>query len=119
MKFTEEHLWMRVEDDMVIVGITEFAAAELGEIAFVELPEEGVAVIKDDDCAVIESEKASSDILAPIAGEIADVNTALIKNPGLLTDDPVGDGWLFAIMPEDMDELDDYLSEGEYKKFTS
>jgi glycine cleavage system H protein len=117
MKFTEEHLWMRVEDDMVIVGTTEFAAAELGEIAFIELPEEGDAVARDDDCAVIESDKASSDILAPIAGEIADVNTALTKNPGLLVDDPVGDGWLFAIMPEDMDELEEFMSEGEYKKF--
>ena len=117
MKFTEEHLWLRVEDDMVVVGITEFAASELGEISFVELPEEGDVVAEDDDCAVIESEKTSSDILAPIAGEIVEVNTALVKNPGLIAEDPVGDGWLFAITPEDMDDLDAFLDEGAYKKY--
>lgn len=117
MKFTEEHLWLRIEDDIVVVGITDFAATELGEISFVELPEEGDAVARDDDCAVIESEKTSSDILAPIAGEIVDVNTALVTNPGLLSDDPIGDGWLFAIAPEDMDDLDEFLDEGAYKKF--
>ncbi len=117
MKFSEEHLWMRVEDDIVVVGITEYAAAELGEISFVELPEEGDAIVKDDDCAVIESEKTTSDILAPIGGEIVEVNVALTKNPGLISDDPVGDGWLFAITPEDMDDLDDFMTEGEYRKY--
>ncbi|SHE87300.1 glycine cleavage system H protein [Loktanella atrilutea] len=117
MKFTEEHLWLREEDGMIVVGVTEFGVAELGEIAFVELPEEGDTVVKDDECAVVESDKTTSDILAPIGGEIADVNTALTKNPGLLADDPVGDGWLFAITPEDMDEMDDLMDEGAYKKY--
>ena len=116
MKFTEEHEWLRVEDDLVVVGITEHAATQLGDIVFVDLPDEGDVVVKDDECVVIESVKAASDILAPISGEIVEVNTALTDSPGMVNDDPLGNGWFFKIQPEDMSQLDDYMDEAAYKK---
>ena len=79
MKFTEEHEWLRVEGDIVVVGITEHASTQLGDIVFVELPEEGDTVSKDDEVVVIESVKAASDILAPIDGEIVEINDALTR----------------------------------------
>ena len=77
MKFTEEHEWLRPEDDIVVVGITEHATEQLGDLVFVELPEAGATVVKDDEIVVIESVKAASDICAPLDGEIVEVNEAL------------------------------------------
>ncbi|MBF9030526.1 glycine cleavage system protein GcvH [Rhodobacterales bacterium HKCCE3408] len=119
MKYTEEHEWLRVEDDVVVVGITEHAATQLGDIVFVELPEEGAEVAKDDEIVVIESVKAASDILAPLDGEIVEVNGALADNPGLVNEDPTGDGWFFKMKVEDLSALDDYMDEAEYKDFIS
>ena len=84
MKFTEEHEWLRVEDDLVVVGITEHASEQLGDVVFVELPEEGTEVVKDDEVAVIESVKAASDILAPVDGEIVEVNSPLVENTSVM-----------------------------------
>ncbi len=92
MKFTEEHEWLRPEGDEIVVGITEHAAEQLGDIVFVELPEAGTEVSKDDECVVIESVKAASDILAPLDGEITEVNEALVNDPGKVGEDPLGDG---------------------------
>ncbi|GGM05536.1 glycine cleavage system protein GcvH [Pseudooceanicola nanhaiensis] len=119
MKFTEEHEWLRPEDDVIVVGITEHAAEQLGDIVFVELPEVGTEVSKDDECVVIESVKAASDILAPIDGEIVEVNEVLIDNPAKVNDDPMGDAWFFKIKPADASQLDDYMSEAEYKDMIS
>ena len=85
MKFTEEHEWLRVEGDLVVVGITDHASEQLGDVVFVELPEPGRQVTKDDEVAVIESVKAASDILAPVDGEIVEVNSALEDEPGRST----------------------------------
>ncbi|MDF1855973.1 glycine cleavage system protein GcvH [Pseudooceanicola sp.] len=115
MKYTEEHEWLRAEDDLIVVGITEHAAEQLGDIVFVELPEVGTTVSKDDECVVIESVKAASDILAPLDGEIVEVNAALVDNPGAVNDDPLGDAWFFKIKPDDLSQMDDYLSEAQYK----
>ena len=90
MKYTEEHEWLRAEGDVVVVGITEHAATQLGDIVFVELPEVGTTVSKDDDIVVIESVKAASDILAPIDGEVVEVNEALTDAPGTVNEDPIG-----------------------------
>ena len=117
MKFTEEHEWLRVEDDLVVVGITSHAAEQLGDVVFVELPEAGTTVSKDDEVVVIESVKAASDILAPLDGEIVEVNTAIADNPGKVNDDPEGDAWFFKMKIEDMSDLDDYMDEAEYKDF--
>ena len=120
IKFTEEHEWIRTEDDeenVVTVGITEYAAEQLGDIVFVELPAEGATVVKEDEIVVIESVKAASDIMAPVDGEIVEVNSALEGNPGLVNDDPQGDGWFFKMRVEDMSVLDDLMDEAAYKKF--
>lgn len=114
MKYTEEHEWLRPEDDLIVVGITEHATTQLGDIVFVELPEVGATVTKDDEIVVIESVKAASDILAPIDGEIVEVNTALADNPGLANEDAIGDGWFFKIRPSDPSQMDDYMDEAEY-----
>jgi glycine cleavage system H protein len=119
MKFTEEHEWLRPEDDIVVVGITEHAAEQLGDIVFVELPEEGTSVSKDDEGVVIESVKAASDILAPIDGEIVEVNETLVDAPARVNDDPMGEAWFFKIKPADPSQMDDYMSESEYKDFIS
>lgn len=116
MKFTEEHEWLRVEDGLIVVGITEHASAQLGDIVFIELPEEGTTVSKDDEIVVIESVKAASDILAPIDGEIVEVNEALVDEPSKVNDDPIGDGWFFKIKPSDPSQMDDYMSEEQYMK---
>ena len=117
MKFTEEHEWLLDEDGIVTVGITEHAAEQLGDIVFVELPEVGTEVSKDDEIVVIESVKAASDILAPIDGEIVEVNEAIVDEPGKVNDDPMGDAWFFKIKPSDPAQMDEYMDEAAYKKF--
>lgn len=119
MKFTEEHEWLLVEGDLVVVGITEHAAEQLGDIVFIELPEEGAAISKDDEIVVIESVKAASDVLAPVDGEIVEVNEALVENPAAINDDPQGAAWFFKMKVEDLSALDDLMDEAAYKTFIS
>jgi len=114
MKYTEDHEWLRVDGDVVVVGITEHAAEQLGDVVFVELPETETKVAKGDDIVVIESVKAASDIAAPLDGEIVEVNDDLADNPGLVNEDALGAAWFFKMKVEDMDQLDEYMSEDEY-----
>ena len=116
MKFTEEHEWLRVEEDGVVVGITEHATTQLGDIVFVELPEVGMTVTKDEEIVVIESVKAASDIMAPIDGEIVEVNDALTDNPAMANEDALGNGWFFKIKPSDPSQMDEYMDEAAYNK---
>ena len=118
MKFTEEHEWLRVEDgDVVVVGITEHAAEQLGDVVFVELPEVGTTVTKDEEVVVIESVKAASDILAPIDGEVVEVNQAIADDPSLVNSDPQGAGWFFKLKVADAGELDGLMDSEKYKAF--
>ena len=117
MKFTEEHEWLRVEGDEVVVGITIHAAEQLGDVVFVELPEEGTTVSKDDEVVVIESVKAASDILAPIDGEITEVNGALTDNPSMVNDDPQGEAWFFRLKVSDASQMDEFMDEAGYQAF--
>lgn len=117
MKYTEEHEWLRIEGELVVVGITEHASEQLGDVVFVELPEPGKTVAKDDEVAVIESVKAASDILAPLDGEIVEVNDAIVANPGLVNEDPLGDAWFFKMKVEDQGAVDEFMDEAAYKKF--
>jgi len=119
MKYTEEHEWLRVEDNLVVVGITEHASTQLGDVVFVELPDTGIEVAKDDEVVVIESVKAASDILAPLDGEIVEVNEALVDNPGMVNEDPTGDAWFFKLKIADMAVLDELMDEAAYNKFIS
>ena len=113
MKYTKEHEWLRVEGDLVVVGITEHAATALGDVVFVELPEVETQVAEGDEVSVIESVKAASDILAPVDGEIVAVNEQLVDNPALVNEDPLGAGWFFKMKLDDLSVLDDFMDEDE------
>ncbi|MGR3620879.1 glycine cleavage system protein GcvH [Pseudophaeobacter sp.] len=119
MKFTEEHEWLEVDGDIVTVGITAHAAEQLGDVVFIELPEVGDEFAKDDEIVVIESVKAASDILAPLDGEVVEVNGSLADNPGKVNEDAQGDAWFFKLKVEDMSPMDDYMEEAAYKDFIS
>jgi glycine cleavage system H protein len=114
MKYTKDHEWLRVEGDLVVVGITEHAATQLGDVVFVELPEIETMVTSGDEVVVIESVKAASDILAPVDGEIVAVNDALSDNPALVNEDPTGAAWFFKIKVDDLSVLDAFMDEDEY-----
>jgi glycine cleavage system H protein len=114
MKYTQDHEWLRVDGDLVVVGITEHAATQLGDVVFVELPEIETVVAEGDEVVVIESVKAASDILAPTAGEIVEVNEALVDNPALINEDPTGAAWIFKMKLDDLSVLDDFMDEDEY-----
>ncbi|MEM9063783.1 MAG: glycine cleavage system protein GcvH [Pseudomonadota bacterium] len=115
MKFTEEHEWLRSEGDIVVVGITEHATTQLGDLVFVELPGVGAEVKKDDEVVVIESVKAASDILAPLDGEIVEVNEAIVEEPESVNADPLGKGWFFKMKPSDPGQMDAYMDEAAYQ----
>ena len=119
MKFTEEHEWLRSEGDIVVVGITEHASTQLGDVVFVELPEEGATVSKDDEIVVIESVKAASDILAPLDGKIIEINEALSDEPSKVNEDPMGEAWFFKMKPSDPSQVEEYMTEDEYNKLIS
>ena len=114
MKYTEDYEWLRVEGDLVVVGITEHAATQLGDVVFVELPEVETMVATGDEVVVIESVKAASDIAAPIDGEIVEVNDKLSDTPGMVNDDPTGEAWFFKLKIDDMSVLDAFMTEDEY-----
>jgi glycine cleavage system H protein len=114
MKYTKEHEWLRVEGDLIVVGITEHAATQLGDVVFVELPEVETMVAEGDEICVIESVKAASDILAPLDGEIVEVNTKLVDNPSLVNSDPTGVAWFFKMRVEDTSIIDQFMDEDEY-----
>ena len=117
MKYTEEHEWLRVDDDVVVVGITEHASEQLGDVVFVELPEAETKVAKGDDIVVIESVKAASDITAPLDGEIIAVNDDLVDNPGLVNEDPLGAAWFFKMKVDDLSQIETYMDEDAYQEF--
>jgi glycine cleavage system H protein len=116
MKFTEDHEWLRIEGDLIVVGITEHAATQLGDVVFVELPEVETMITTGDEVVVIESVKAASDILAPVDGEIVEVNEKLVDNPGLVNEDPTGAAWFFKVKVDDLGVLDQFMEEDEYKE---
>ncbi len=117
MKYTEEHEWLEEADGIVTVGITAHAAEQLGDVVFVELPEVGTSISKDDEIVVIESVKAASDILAPLDGEIVEVNAAIVDEPSKVNEDPEGEAWFFKVKPANSGDLDDYMDEAAYKAF--
>ena len=119
IRFTEDHEWVRIEGDVAMVGITEYAQEQLGDIVFIELPEVGAAISQGDEAAVIESVKAASDIYAPISGEVGQVNGALDADPAIVNQDAQGDGWLFTMSISDVGELDNLMEADAYEAFTA
>ncbi len=116
MKYTKDHEWLRVDGDMVVVGITEHASEQLGDVVFVELPEPGRTASKGDEIVVIESVKAASDISAPLDGEIVEINQEIADNPGLVNEDPTGKAWFFKMKVADLSALDGLMDEAAYKE---
>lgn len=117
LKYSKEHEWVLVENDVAIIGITEFAQGELGDIVFVELPDVGEKISKDDPFGSLESVKAVSDIFAPISGAVVEINDDLKENPETINEDPYGDGWMIKVQMTDMDELKDLMSSQDYAEF--
>jgi glycine cleavage system H protein len=115
--FSEEHEWVRVDGDVATCGISEYAQVQLGDVVFVDLPTLGAEVNKDDDCAVVESVKAASDVYAPVSGEVIEINEALETDPGLVNSDAQGDGWFFKVKISDASELEGLMDEAAYAKF--
>lgn len=114
LRFAKSHEWVRVEDDIATVGISDHAQEELTELVFIELPIAGRRLALEDTCAVVESVKTASDIYAPVSGEVLEVNTGLEDDPGAVNRDPYGEGWFFKIRLEDPSDLDDLLTPGDY-----
>ncbi|SDC49379.1 glycine cleavage system protein GcvH [Natrinema hispanicum] len=114
-QYLESHEWALETDGVVRVGITDFAQDELGDVVFVELPDEGDALEQEGEFGVVESIKAVSDLYAPVSGEVVAVNDELFDAPELVNDDPFGDGWMLEIEPDDADELEDLLTADEYQ----
>ena len=119
LKYTKEHEWVKVEGETLVVGITEHAQDQLGDVVFVELPEVGAQVAQNASFAEVESTKSVSDIFAPVSGEIAEVNDALEDQPELVNEDPYGDGWICIIQVNSLDELDALMDADGYRSFVS
>jgi glycine cleavage system H protein len=118
-RYVESHEWTTTDTDGAVrVGISDFAQDELGDVVFVELPDEGETLAKGETFGVIESIKAVSDLYAPLSGEVTAVNGDLFDRPELVNEDPYGDGWLLELEPSDPDELDDLLTPEEYRDQT-
>lgn len=118
LKYSKSHEWVSISDDgvTVTIGITDHAQDLMGDMVFIELPEVGASYGTGDDCAVVESVKAASDVYAPIAGEVIEVNEKLADSPETLNGDPYGDGWLFKMTVSDKDELNDLLDASAYEE---
>jgi glycine cleavage system H protein len=114
VKFTREHEWIRVEGKVAVVGITDHAQEQLGDLVFVELPAVGRTVERGHEVAVVESVKAASEVYSPASGEIVAVNEALNADPAIVNSDPLGEGWFFKIRLADPGELDKLMDEADY-----
>lgn len=117
LKYSKEHEWVLVEEKVAIVGITEYAQNELGDIVYVELPEVGEKIVKDDPFGAVESVKAVSDVFAPVSGTVLEVNDALPDSPETINDDPYGEGWMIKVEISDEDDLNDLMSAEEYAEY--
>ena len=117
--FTQDHEWIEVEGQNGTVGITDYAQGQLGDIVFVEVPEEGRDLEKGGDAAVVESVKAASDVYAPVSGTVTEGNPALADDPSLVNSDPEGEGWFFKLTLTDPGQLDALMDEAAYKAFVA
>lgn len=117
LRYSREHEWVAVDDDIATIGITDFAQEQLGDIVYVELPETGTQVTKDDKFGVVESVKAVSDVYSPVTGTVVTVNTGLPNSPETVNEEPYGDGWMIRVEMSDTEELSDLMTAEEYEKF--
>ena len=117
--FTEDHEWVDVDGDIGTVGISEYAQSQLGDIVFVDLPEDGKALSKGDEAAVVESVKAASDVYSPVSGNVLEGNSQLADDPSLVNSDAEGEGWFFKITLSDPSELETLMDETAYEAFVA
>jgi glycine cleavage system H protein len=117
IKFTKDHEWIRAEGSSGVVGISDYAQAQLGDLVFVELPDVGKKLAKGDEAAVIESVKAAGEVYAPVSGAVSEVNNALDDDPTKVNTDALGDGWIFKMSIDDEGELGGLMDEAAYAKF--
>jgi glycine cleavage system H protein len=117
LRFTKDHEWIRVEGDLAIVGITDYAQSQLGDVVYVELPEIGRRVEKGKEDAVVESVIAASEVYAPVSGEVVEVNDAIAADPAQVNADPQGEGWFIKLRLADPKQLDGLLDEDAYRRF--
>ena len=116
-RYSKDNEYIRIEGDVGIVGISDYAQSQLGDVVFVELPPSGKALSKGAEAAVVESVKAASEVYAPVSGEVTAVNSALEKAPGTINEDPQGEGWFMKIKLSNPSELGDLMSEADYKTY--
>ena len=117
VKFSKEHEWVTVADDIATIGITKHATEQLGDIVFTELPDKGSNVEKDKTAGVVESTKAASDVYTPLSGEVVDINQSIVDDPSKINLDPEGSAWFFKLKIKDKSEMDSLMNKSEYEKF--
>ena len=119
LKYTKDHEWVRVEGESIVVGVTDFAQKELGDIVYVDVDTEGETIEKEEVFGSVEAVKTVSDLMMPVSGEIVAFNDALEDEPELVNTDPYGDGWMIKVLVSDFTELDSLLSADQYKELVS
>lgn len=119
MRFTRDHEWVRQDGDLAVIGITDYAQEQLGDVVYVELPEIGRRVAQGKEAAVVESAKAASEVYAPVSGEVVAVNDAVVADPAKVNADAMGDGWFLKIRLADPKELDGLMDEAAYRAFVA
>jgi glycine cleavage system H protein len=117
LRYTKDHEWIRVDGDLAVVGITDYAQSQLGDVVYVELPEIGRRVEQGKEAAVVESVKAASEVYAPVSGEVVEVNEALAGDPARVNADPIGEGWFIKLRLDDPKQLDALMDEEAYRHF--
>src|SRR5262245_63600595 len=119
LRFTRDHEWIRLDGDVAVVGITDYAQSQLGDVVYVELPEIGRRVERGKEAAVVESVKAASEVYAPVSGEVAEVNDALSADPAKVNADPMGEGWFLKLRLDDPKDLDQLMDEVTYQRLVA
>jgi glycine cleavage system H protein len=117
LRFTKDHEWVRLDGDLAVIGITDYAQSQLGDVVYVELPEIGDRVEQGKEAAVVESVKAASEVYAPVSGEVAEVNELLAADPARVNADPMGEGWFLKLRLDDPGQFDGLLDEAAYQRF--
>lgn len=116
LKYTKDHEWARIEGDIAVIGITDYAQGELGDIVYIELPEVGTELETEQSFGTIEAVKAVSDLFVPISGEVVEINTNLESSPEIVNEDPYGEGWMIKIRFSDRSEVDNLLNKSQYEE---
>ncbi|MBV8934614.1 MAG: glycine cleavage system protein GcvH [Alphaproteobacteria bacterium] len=117
LRYTKDHEWARLDGDLAVVGITDYAQSQLGDVVYVELPEIGRRVEQGKETAVVESVKAASEVYAPVSGEVTEINETLTADPARVNADPMGEGWFLKLRVSDPKEFDGLLDEDAYNRF--